>query len=403
MPDGRVLEIDIRRLPGSGPKAHILAFRGDPSPSGRAGAARLEPPPRGGRQDRGRLPAPDRAGGDLHPCCSTLLDLTDSAFGFIGDVLYRPTGEPYVKVHHLTNIAWDDATERLYERHHSGGLEFSNLDTLFGATLRTKQPVIANDPASDIRRGGLPPGHPPLTAFLGVPLKIGDRLIGMIGVANRPGGYSAELLEWLSPILAAATALFHAYRVDTERLDAEAALTDARDAAVAASRAKSEFVATVSHDMRTPLHALLGLSEMLLHNGLDGDQLRAVRAIYDSATSLSALIGDVLDFSQIEAGRVTITDEPFGLRRVLDHVETLLRPQAAAKGLTLHVTVPEALPERYVGDAMRLQEVLVNLVANAVKFTETGGVHVLVADDRTRDRGPVPRKAMRAAVVCGSR
>jgi len=379
MSDGRVIETDIRRLPGEG-SPRVIAFRDV--------TVREQAEERLRRSNRmlaavARIEADYLVSEDREAVFTLLLeavlDLTDSDFGFIGDVLRRPTGEPFIKVHHLTNIAWDDATQELYELHHRGGLEFDNLDTLFGSSLVTGEVVIADDPRHDPRAGGLPPGHPPLESYLGVPLKVGDDLIGMIGVANRPGGYDEELLEWLAPLLAAATALFQAYRIDTERQDAEAAVTEARDAAVAASRSKSEFVATVSHEMRTPLHALLGLSELLLRGqGLTEGDRRAVRAIHDSASSLSALIGDVLDFSQIEAGRLEIADEPFDVRDVLDHVEALLRPQARARSLTLHVSAAADLPALVLGDRRRLQEVLINLVGNAVKFTEQGGVHVSV-------------------------
>ncbi|MFN8041246.1 MAG: ATP-binding protein [Acidimicrobiales bacterium] len=377
--DGRVIETDIRRLPGEG-SPRVIAFRDV--------TVREQAEERLRRSNRmleavARIEADYLVSEDRESVFTLLLeavlDLTDSDFGFIGDVLHRPTGEPFIKVHHLTNIAWDDATQALYDSHLSGGLEFGNLDTLFGASLVTGEVVIATDPEHDHRAGGLPPGHPPLDSYLGVPLKVGDDLIGMIGVANRPGGYDEALLEWLAPLLAAATAVFQAYRIDTERQRAEAALTEARDAAVAASRSKSEFVATVSHEMRTPLHALLGLSELLLrgHGLAEGDR-RAVRAIHDSASSLSALIGDVLDFSQIEAGRLEIADEPYDVRDVLDHVEALLRPQARARSLTLHVSAAADLPALVLGDRRRLQEVLINLVGNAVKFTEHGGVHVSV-------------------------
>ncbi len=147
----------------------------------------------------------------------TLLALTDSRFGFIGEVLRGADGQPYLKTHAVTNIAWNEATRDFYARHASTGMEFRNLATLFGAVLAAGQPVIANDPGSDPRRGGLPPGHPPLTAFLGLPIRQAGELVGMAGVASRPGGYDEELGSFLEPFLETCGSLVRAYHLDAQR------------------------------------------------------------------------------------------------------------------------------------------------------------------------------------------
>jgi len=130
-----------------------------------------------------------------------IIDLTDSEFGFIAEVHRDTEGKPYLKSRALTNIAWNDETRALYARH-APALEFRNTKSLFGAVLTSGQPVIANDPTNDPRAGGLPPGHPPLRAFLGLPFHQGGRMVGMIGLANRPGGYDAALAESMQPLLA---------------------------------------------------------------------------------------------------------------------------------------------------------------------------------------------------------
>ena len=98
---------------------------------------------------------------------SALLDLTQSEYGFIGEVLVGSNGDPYLKTHAITNIAWNDYTRKYFEENAPNGLEFENLQTLFGAVLTSQQPVVANSPSRDPRRGGLPEGHPPLDCFLG--------------------------------------------------------------------------------------------------------------------------------------------------------------------------------------------------------------------------------------------
>jgi PAS domain S-box-containing protein len=154
------------------------------------------------------------------------LDLTDSVFGFIGEVLTDDRGDPYIRAHAQTNIAWDDATRDLYDRTLAEGMEFHDLATLFGACLTTRAPVIANDPASDPRSGGLPDGHPPLTSFLGLPLVYGEALIGVVGIANRAGGYDEATVDYLTPLLATAAGITDAYRMRAARRLVERQLTE---------------------------------------------------------------------------------------------------------------------------------------------------------------------------------
>jgi PAS domain S-box-containing protein len=130
-----------------------------------------------------------------------LLNFTGSEYGFVAEVLLDEQGQPYLKTHAITNIAWNVEMQDFYEKHKAKGLEFRNLNTLLGAAVVTGETVISNSPATDPRRGGLPPGHPPLNSFLSVPIKQGAEMIGMVGVSNRPGGYDMALVEEIEPLL----------------------------------------------------------------------------------------------------------------------------------------------------------------------------------------------------------
>ncbi len=145
------------------------------------------------------------------------LSVTGSAFGFVGEVLYGDDGVPYLRTSAVTNIAWDEASRLMYASQAEAGMAFRNLHTLFGQAMVTGKPVIANQPAADPRAGGLPGGHPPLDAFMGVPLAVGDRLVAMVGLANQPGGYSEEDIEFLQPLLGAVRQLVMAWRGHMER------------------------------------------------------------------------------------------------------------------------------------------------------------------------------------------
>jgi PAS domain S-box-containing protein len=162
------------------------------------------------------------------PLLTDLLEFTLSEYGFIAEVLNdAQDGHCFLRVSVLTDVSWDDATRAMFERHRSGEkrMEFHQLDTLFGAAVTTGQPVIANDPIRDPRWSGrLPSGHMALEAFLGLPLFHGGELVGVVGLANRAGGYQADLVEFLQPLTASVGAILGAVRLHAARHEAEQAL-----------------------------------------------------------------------------------------------------------------------------------------------------------------------------------
>jgi len=157
---------------------------------------------------------------------AALLKLSKSEYGFIGETLVDENGKPFLRTYAITNIAWNDETQRFYDENVRKGLEFRNLDTLFGLVMTTEAPVIANDPATDVRRGGLPKGHPALDTFLGLPLRSGGSMVGMLGVANRSGGYDDELVCALDPLVQTCANAVFALRADLKQKSAEARLRD---------------------------------------------------------------------------------------------------------------------------------------------------------------------------------
>ncbi len=553
---------------------------------------------------------------------SKMLEVTGSEYGFIGEVLTRD-GAPYLKTYALTNIAWNEETRAFHDKHAPQGLEFMNLRTLFGHSLVTGEPVIANDPAHDKRRGGLPHGHPALNHYLGIPIKDKEgNMIGMAGMANKRGGYSNDDIVFLGPILSTIATMITAlrteharqvsdgqardmferlkqaqtvarmgdweYLVEDRRLrwsdelftiyelpradeselldlfwsvvhpddadkvkavgeqvlaegrpvdleyrvrmkdgrvktlmayrvpmfDANGAvigvrgtdqdITDRRRsetmllryfdvsseylciidehgllakaggtlasvlgkspaALVGTSflslvlqedqqmvskaisdlragtqriqfrgrmngraaehlevewvasidpstrmlyatgndismkeklaeaiwqtqveaekaRAKDVFMANMSHEIRTPLNAIIGFTDLLSQTTLSDMQSKHVDVISTASRNLSVIINDILDLAKMDGGKLELERKPVNLHETVKQVVNMHTERARSKGLKLLFTMDQGLPDLIMADQTRLSQILINLISNALKFTEKGQVRVDVLE-----------------------
>ena len=157
-------------------------------------------------------------------------------------------------------------------------------------------------------------------------------------------------------------------------------------AANLANRAKSEFLANMSHEIRTPINAVLGMNEMILREGKDPAIDRYARNIRSAGRSLLDIVNDVLDFSKIESGKIEIVNGEYSLSELIRTAANMARPRTESNGLTLNLEIEPTIPDRLFGDSLRVQQIIVNLLTNAAKYTEQGGVDLIVSHDRDTEK-----------------
>jgi len=290
-------------------------------------------------------------------------ELTGSQFGYVG---YIDPATGFLNCPTMTKEVWEKC-----QIDHKKAI-FKNFNSLLGWVLTEGRPLICNDPANDSRSKGTPEGHIPIDQFLSVPAILQEKVVGQIALANPGRDYiedDLQLLTKLAPILATAI----------QRRQIEDALHMAKKEAETANRAKSDFLASISHELRTPLNAVLGFAQVISKDknlpARHGDHVAMIR---QSGDILLALINQILDLSKIESGKMSVVEASFNLHDILDELNKMFRLLSKQKRLLLTIECAKKIPRNIVTDELKLRQVLINLINNALKFTKKGSVSLVV-------------------------
>ncbi|KAG2379417.1 hypothetical protein C9374_006534, partial [Naegleria lovaniensis] len=355
-----------------------------------------------------------------------VLCLLRCGYGYIGELKHDEFGKPFLHSHALSfaKTKLTDEARDLFARVSSCNFKFNNMNTLFGHVLLTGEAIVTNDPKNHPKRSPnhLPKGHPRMDSFLGVPLLFNNELVGMIGLANKAGGFHESDVTFLEPLCTTCSSIIVAWRYYLDREEAreklrlsnlnlehkilqrtqellqsncklsdeverrrkiEQELLEQQKISERVMLEKENFLRNVSHDCRTPLNAILGFSDLLLRSvdefPITNQQLEFINLIKTSGESMLSLINDFLEIMKLEQ-QMKLNNELFSPYEPFEEVLDLVVLECVKKKLDLIIDYKPNFDFSTIlyTDKGKMKQVLLNLLSNAVKFTQFGYVYLSV-------------------------
>jgi PAS domain S-box-containing protein len=289
-----------------------------------------------------------------------ILHLTKSQYGFVGEII-DDYGKKVLRTFAISNISWDKASKEYYEQYKESGFIFSNLNTLFGEVIKTEKPLITNNAPMHPKRAGTPPGHPALHSFAGIPLFYGDKMIGMIGLANGQDGFSKNFLETWSPLIDSISEFLHAIKLHQE-IDKQRKISEHQARLVSIG----ELASGVGHEINNPLAICKGHIELfrlsLSKENLDLELLnQSLNKIENSLDRISKITSGLRVFSQSEdQGHAQISVREFILESM-----AILKQIYQTDGINLRFYDETSEDIFIFGHKDGLNQVLINLLKNS--------------------------------------
>jgi signal transduction histidine kinase len=263
--------------------------------------------------------------------------------------------------------------KKLYEESRITGLRFDNLDRIYGQSATTGEPYISNDISRDPLSVGVPQGHPAMMSFMSLPIHKGKELLGVLGMANRPGGYSAAFADSMAPLISTCANILDAVRDERVEKRRKEELLAAKEQAEEATKEKEIYISLIAHDLKAPLTSTIGFLRLLAMDAglpMKGKYSELLNATIHSSERAVDMIDEVLHISRFHMGGSTIRKRFFDGFKAAFAVSANYHHVAAGKGVELASEVAEGT--RLYGDPVLFEEVLNNLVINAIKFTKKG-------------------------------
>jgi len=296
------------------------------------------------------------------------LAVTGCQYGFIDELFIQDDGSMYLEARAITDIAWDDGSRAIYKKLVSGEIRFDNMKSLYGEVMRTGEPVIANDAPTDPRRTGIPPGHPPLIGFLGVPLYAGGEFVGMLGLANAPGGFSEGLLVHLEPLTKIAGIILLTLKIDRRRAEAIDAWQRLANKLTASNAELERFAYVCSHDLQAPIRHVTSYATMLgdhVDEAANPDLRRWADKIIAGGRRMQNLVSDLLAYARLSKGAAPVSS--VDTNAVVDDVLEVLDKRIDEAGATVRRA---DLPMLDCHGTL-VTQLFQNLIENALRYRRT--------------------------------